>query len=126
MDKWLRLQVSAPDIDAVARARALLQDPAFDFTNPNRIRAVVGMFANLNPAAFHNLDGSGYEFIGSQVLEIEAKNPQLGARLCNAFSAWKKYDPARQELMKKQLLRIRDSKGVSKDVFEIAKRSIEG
>ena len=129
INKWFAVQAStfSPEtgVKPIQRVKELMQHEAYEF-NPNRVRAVVGMFANANPAAFHALDGSGYEFIAAQVLDIESRNPQLGARLCNAFSAWKKYDPARQALMKAQLLRIRDSPGVSKDVFEIAKRSIEG
>ena len=99
---------------------------AYDGTNPNRVRALVSMFANANPAAFHALDGSGYEFIADAVLDIGQRNPQVAARLCGAFSAWKKHDARRQVLMKAQLERIRDAKGVSKDVLEIASRSIEG
>jgi aminopeptidase N len=125
INKWFAVQASTFAEDALQRVQALLKHEAYD-TNPNRVRALVGMFANGNPAAFHKLDGSGYEFIAGQVLEIGQRNPQLGARLCNVFSGWKKYDDKRQALMKAQLLRIRDSEGVSKDVFEIAKRSIEG
>ena len=99
---------------------------AYDATNPNRVRALVSMFANANPAAFHALDGSGYDFIASQVLEIGQRNPQVAARLCGTFSDWKKHDAKRQALMKAQLERIRDAKGVSKDVLEIASRSING
>ena len=43
-----------------------------------------------------------------------------------ALSDWKKYDANRQALMKAQLVRIRDTKGVSKDVLEVAQRSING
>ena len=109
----------------VSAVQALLKHEAYD-TNPNRVRALISTFANANPAAFHALDGSGYDFVGTQVLDLGQRNPQVAARLCKAFSDWKKYGPARQALMKAQLVRIRDTPGVSKDVYEVATRSIEG
>jgi len=125
INKWFAVQASTFAPDAVERVKALLQHEAYDATNPNRVRAVVSMFANANPAAFHALDGSGYEFIANQVLGLGQRNPQVAARLCKAFSEWKKHDEARQMLMKKQLHRIRDTEGLSKDVFEVAARSLE-
>jgi len=126
INKWFAVQASTFAPDALARVKALMAHEAYDGTNPNRVRSVVSMFANANPAAFHKLDGSGYAFIADQVLDLGQRNPQVAARLCNAFSAWKRHDAARQALMKAQLVRIRDTKGVSKDVLEIATKSIEG
>jgi aminopeptidase N len=126
INKWFAVQASTYAPDSIQRVQALMKHEAYDGTNPNRVRAVVSMFANFNPACFHALDGSGYDFIASQVLELDQRNPQIAARLCSAFSAWKKHDPPRQALMKAQLERIRGSKGVSKDVLEIASRSIAG
>ena len=126
INKWFSVQVITVAPDALARVKALMSHEAFDATNPNRFRAVVNMFAAANPAAFHALDGSGYDFVGTQVLDLGQRNPQVAARLCKAFSDWKKYGPARQALMKAQLVRIRDTPGVSKDVYEVATRSIEG
>jgi len=126
INKWFAVQASTFTPDALQRVRGLLKHEAYDGLNPNRVRALVSMFANGNPAAFHALDGGGYEFIADQVRELGKQNPQLAARLCKAFSDWKKHDSARQALMRAQLVRIRDSEGVSKDVFEVASRSIEG
>lgn len=126
INKWFAVQASTYAPDVLQRVKALMAHEAYDGTNPNRVRALVSMFANANPAAFHALDGSGYEFISEQVLDLGQRNPQVAARLCGTFSAWKKFDAARGALMKAALVRIRDTKGVSKDVFEIASRSIEG
>ena len=112
--------------DSLARVKLLMKHEAYDATNPNRMRALVSTFAGANPAAFHKIDGSGYEFIADQVLEVGKNNPQIAARLCGIFGAWKKHDETRQGLMKAQLERIRDTKGLSKDVLEIATRSING
>ena len=102
----------------------LVAHPDFTWTNPNRMRSVVSVFAG-NMAAFHAADGSGYEFVGDVVLKVDKINNQIAARLAGSFSLWRKYDEVRQELMKAQLRRIKESEGVSKDVFEIAKKSLE-
>ena len=60
-----------------------------------------------------------------QVLEIGQRNPQLGARLCNVFSGWKKYDDKRQALMKAQLERILAVEGLSENVYEIVSKSLD-
>jgi aminopeptidase N len=126
INKWFAVQASTFAPDVLKKVQALLSHEAYDGNNPNCVRSLVSMFANGNPAAFHSLDGSGYDFIATQILDLGQRNPQVAARLCNAFSAWKKHDKQRQALMRAQLVRIRDTKDVSKDVFEVASRSIEG
>ena len=59
MDKWFGVQVRSPLPGAVGRATALMEHAAFTFTNPNKLRAVVGAFARGNPQQFHDVDGSG-------------------------------------------------------------------
>ena len=126
INKWFAVQASTFAADSLTRVKALMAHEAYDGTNPNRVRSVVNMFANANPAGFHALDGSGYAFVADQVIDLGKRNPQIAARLCNAFASWKKYDATRQALMKAQLERIRDEKDMSKDVLEIATKSIEG
>lgn len=94
---------------------------------------MVSVFAGGNLKEFHALDGKGYAFLGDAVLKVDKTNNQIAARLCGSFSLWRKYDnnqegvagqPPRGALMKQQLERIKQSPGVSKDVFEIASRSL--
>ena len=75
INKWFAVQASSFAPDALQRVQALMSHEAYDGTNPNRVRALVSMFANANPAAFHKLDGSGYEFIASQVPGAQPANP---------------------------------------------------
>ena len=51
-------------------------------------------------------------------------NPQIAARLVSAFTIWKRYDAPRRTLMKAQLERILATPGLSKDVHEIAAKSL--
>ena len=60
------------------------------------------------------------------LIELDKKNPQIAARLVQAMIQWRRYDEKRQTLMKAQLERIKEQKTVSKDVFEIVSKGLEG
>ena len=92
--------------------------------NPNRMRSVVVAFAFQNGVNFHQKDGSGYRFLADCVIELNAINPQMAARIMSPLSRWRKYDEDRQEMMKRELERILDTENLSPDVFEIASKSL--
>ncbi len=48
MDKWLALQATSCRPGTLERVRALLSHPVYDARNPNRIRSLVGAFAQSN------------------------------------------------------------------------------
>ena len=104
--------------------RSLAIHPAFDIKNPNNVYALISAFCHQNPVRFHAADGSGYAFLAEQVLVVDALNPQVAARLVRALERWRRYDSRRQELMSKQLDKIRKKPGVSKDVMEIVTKSL--
>ena len=125
MDKWFGVQAMANWPQVLAEVRRLMQHPAFSITNPNKVRALVGAFVNGNPLHFHAADGSGYAFLAEQVLTLDPINPQIAARLLRVMSRWRRYDAQRQEGMRGALQRVLDN-GASKDVYEVAARSLEG
>ena len=96
LDQWFATQASAPQAETRERVEALLAHSDFDATVPNRVRAVIGQFANNNPVAFHDAEGRGYSLIARQLLAIDARNPQLASRLAGAFGIWQKLDESRQ------------------------------
>jgi aminopeptidase N len=124
MDKWFGVQASAPLPDTLKHVQNLMQHPQFTMANPNKVRALIGGFAMRNPKCFHAQDGSGYSFVAEQVLALDKLNPQVAARMVRALMDWKRLEPKRKALMKEQLQRIADSKGLSGDVFEIASKSL--
>jgi aminopeptidase N len=124
LDKWFMTQAVSQAPGAVARVRALVKRPDFSLENPNRARSVVHAFAANNPTGFHDASGDGYRFVADHVLAIGAFNPQVASRLAKSFNQWRRYDPARQALMKAQLERIAATPGLSKDVFEIVKTAL--
>ena len=98
--------------------------PLFDMKNPNKVRALIGTFANGNPVNFHDADGSGYEFIADRVMELDSFNPQIASRLVRTLMNWRQYEAGRSELMRKQLERIKAVEGLSGDVFEIVSKAL--
>ena len=67
---------------------------------------------------------SGYEFLANQIIEVDATNPQIAARILGPLTRWGNYDRKRQELMKAQLGRILGTENLSNNVFEIASKSL--
>ena len=71
------------------------------------------------------MDGSGYEFLGDAVIEVDKLNGQVGARIVGPFTRWKRYGEDRQALMKAQLERILAVEGLSENVYEIVSKSLD-
>ncbi len=124
MDKWLILQATSSLPTTLDSVQELMNHPAFSMSNPNKVRSLIGAFGS-NHVCFHNKNGDGYRFLATQILTLDAGNPQIASRLTTPFAAWKRYDDARQELMKEQLERILSNKELSGDVYEMVKRSLE-
>ncbi len=89
IDKWLALQAAIPEPATLDRVRALTKHPAFSVANPNRVRALIGSFAQVNHTQFNRRDGAGYDFVADFVLALDPKNPQVAARLMGAFRSWR-------------------------------------
>jgi len=125
INKWLSAQATSPAADTMERVRDLTRHPAFDVRNPNKVRALIGAFAQGNPLHFHQADGAGYELVAGYVLELDRLNPQVAARLASAFSFWRRYEAARRGRMHDQLQRIRSTAGLSRDVHEIVSKALD-
>ncbi|MCQ8128147.1 aminopeptidase N [Methylomonas rivi] len=124
IDKWFALQASSHMPDTFATVQRLMQHPAFDMHTPNRVRALIGAFSQANPLHFHAKNGEGYRFLADQVLALNTLNPQIASRMVTGLAQWRRYDGKRQELMKQQLHRIVATEALSKDVYEIASKSL--
>jgi len=118
MDKWMGLQAGSILPETVLAVRELMKHPAFDIRNPNRVRALIGAFS-VNHLRFHQADGSGYALVGEVIRQLDPINPQVAARLAGSFESWRRYDPARQGLMRAELETIKTLPGISPNLFEI-------
>ncbi|NOQ62951.1 MAG: aminopeptidase N [Methyloprofundus sp.] len=125
IDKWFILQASSSQPKTFSVVQDLLQHSAFELKNPNRVRALVGAFSQANPLHYHAENGEGYQFLADQVLALNTLNPQVASRMVGALTQWRRFDRQRQELMKQQLERIINTPDISKDVFEIASKSLD-
>ncbi len=124
MDQWFSVQAASPLPGGLERVQRLMQHPAFTLKNPNKVRALIGAFANQNLVNFHRIDGAGYAFLADQVIMLNALNPQIASRLLAPLTRWRKYDATRQGLMKAQLERILASGELSTDVYEVVSKSL--
>ena len=88
LDKWFALQAGASDHggDVLPVVRQLMHHPDFTLRNPNRARSLIFSYCNANPGAFHREDAAGYVFWSERVLELDAVNPQVAARLARALT----------------------------------------
>jgi len=123
IDKWLAIQASSEHKDALAHVQALLTHPVFSIKNPNKVRALIGTFAQANPRNFHAADGSGYAFLTEQLLHIDAINPQIAARIATPFTRAQCLDPKRRALIKTELLRLSKA-DLSRNLQELVSKSL--
>ena len=125
MDKWFAYQALARNPDTLKTVRRLRQHELFDIGNPNRVRSLISAFCEQNPSVFHAKDGSGYEFLADIVLELNALNPQLGARLVIPLTLWHQHVPIRQQQMRSQLKRIAGQPKLARNIYEQVNKSLE-
>jgi len=121
--KWLTLQADSNIPGNLEVVKGLLDHPAFDIKNPNKVYSLIGGFTR-SAVNYHAADGSGYEFLADIVLKLDSMNPQVAARMVGPFTKLKKYDDARQELIKTQLKRILAKEKLSENVYEIVFKSL--
>ncbi|MBL1258348.1 aminopeptidase N [Methylocystis sp. Sn-Cys] len=124
IDKWFALQATIPEPATTQRVIDLMSHPDFSLSNPNRVRSLIGVFANANLTRFHALDGSGYDLLTKIILELDPKNPQVAARLLSSLRSWRTMEPRRRALIEARLRRIVAQEGLSADTKDIATRAL--
>jgi aminopeptidase N len=126
MDKWLRIQATAPRADALDTVQRLVQHPAYNAANPNNIYSLLGGFALANPYGFHGGSdaAAAYSFLTDQIVSLDERNPQVAARLANAFTKWRRFDTQRQQALRTQMERILERPRLSKDVGEVISKCL--
>jgi aminopeptidase N len=124
LDKWFSLQALSHLPGTLGSVEKLMEHPAFDIRNPNKVRSLIGAFCHGNQVRFHDASGAGYRFLSDRVIQIDALNPNVAARLMGSFSRWRKFDAGRRERMQTELERILATTKLSKDVYEIASKTL--
>jgi aminopeptidase N len=124
LDKWFQTQAFAFHPDTVDLVEELGRHKDFTLSNPNRVRALYGAFSG-NQWAFHHRSGKGYQLVADCILALDPVNPQTAARLVPPLGRWKRFDAQRAVLMQGQLQRILTQPGLSKDVMEQVRKSLD-
>jgi aminopeptidase N len=124
IDKWFALQARSPLPQTPERVRELTRHPAFKHKNPNRVRALVGTFSQANQLRFHDTGGAGYILLADEVIALDPINPTTAARLVQPLGSWRRHDPARQALMRRELERVLATPNLSQNTYEMVSKSL--
>ena len=126
IDKWFALQAGASDRGGhiLPIVRQLLQHPDFSIKNPNRARSLIFSYCSANPGAFHRSDAAGYVFWSDRVLEMDAINPQVAARLARALDRWSHLAEPYRSAAKVAIERVAAKPDLSNDVREVVSRAL--
>ena len=125
IDKWFSLQAGSPDRNGniLPAVKQLMKHSDFSVRNPNRARSVISTFCG-NPAAFHRLDAAGYVFWSDRVMELDAINPQVAARLARALDRWSKLAEPYRSAAREAIVRVAAKADLSKDTHEVVTRAL--
>lgn len=126
IDKWFSLQAGSPDRggDILPRVRQLMKHADFSMSNPNRARSVIFSFCSGNPGAFHRADAAGYVFWSDRVIELDAANPQVAARLARSLDRWRKLAEPYRSAAREAIARVAARPDLSKDTHEVVSRAL--
>ena len=126
IDKWFSLQAGASDRagHVLPAVRQLMKHPDFSLRNPNRARSLITSFCQANPGGFHRPDAAGYVFWAERVVELDAINPQVAARLARALDRWKKLAEPYRSAAREAIARVAARADLSRDVREVVTRAL--
>ncbi len=126
LDKWFSLQAGTTDRggNILPLVKGLMQHTDFNLRNPNRARSVIFSYCSANPGAFHRTDAAGYAFWRDRVIEIDAFNPQVGARLARALDRWKKLAEPYRSAAREAIEAVASRTNLSKDTREVVDRAL--
>jgi len=129
LDKWFQLQAGAWRWSDAApstldHVRALMDNPAFSLSNPNKVYSLLGTYFKANAAEFHRPDGAGYAFWAEQVVALDRSNPQVASRMARALEGWRKFTPEIQTRIRAALEKVAGEQGLSPDLAEIVGKAL--
>ncbi|HTJ62385.1 MAG TPA: aminopeptidase N [Alphaproteobacteria bacterium] len=123
IDKWFSVQARADRPQTLEDVRVLMRHPDFTTGNPNRLRSLIGAFADGNFTRFHDPAGNGYRLLADIVAHLDTTNPQVGARMLGPIRQWRRFaDPQRSQM--EAALKELAGKVKSRDIFEVVSKSL--
>ncbi|MEY4175689.1 MAG: aminopeptidase [Actinomycetota bacterium] len=112
VDRWLRAQSGARRSDTIARVAALASGPLYDRSDRARVMGVWFPFATRNRSVFHHPSGDGYRVFVDELGVLMPENAGLAVRLVGDLLQFKRFDPHRSELLRRELERMASMQGM--------------
>tara|TARA_Y100001001_G_scaffold164686_1_gene198065 strand:+ start:2616 stop:5225 length:2610 start_codon:yes stop_codon:yes gene_type:complete len=122
VNKWLVAQAISEADDTVEIVKALQSHEAFSIKNPNKVRALIGAFAQLNMLHFHT--HAGYGVLRDAVITLNKINPQIAARMVAPLLQWRNIDAGYAAKMKACLEDIAREENLSDMVYEVVSKGL--
>ncbi len=126
LHKWLMLNAQCVGGNAAGRVERLTRHPDFSWTTPNKVYALIGGFTGGNPSGFNAADGTGYRLVADAILTLDRLNPQVASRVATSFRSCKLLNSSRKSAVEAELQRIVAQPSLSRDVYEIASKILQG
>lgn len=120
MNKWFAVQASSNNKKTFDEVKKLLDHPLFDIKNPNKVYSLIRAFG-ANIFRFYDSNTLPFTWYTEQIARIDQINPQVAARLCEAYN----FVPKLEEKLKAQVhesLEILMARDLSKNVKELISR----
>ena len=128
INKWFTVQATARvypnECSVLERIKSLMQCPVFSLKNPNNVYALINAFFTANEAEFHRPDGAGYDFWVETMLQLDAINSHVAARLARALDNWRRYTPELARLMHAALTKVANTENLSAGVREVVQKAL--
>jgi aminopeptidase N len=84
----------------------------------------MGIFA-ANPAAVHRADAAGVVLWAEKILEVDALNPQLAARVARSMERWARLAEPYRSAAREAVSRVAARPDLSDDLREVVTRALE-
>ncbi|MCM2354232.1 MAG: aminopeptidase N [Pseudobdellovibrio sp.] len=122
-NKWLSVQATSSSPMTFERVQAATKAKGYDQTNPNNMYSLHGGFAG-NYLRFHTDSAETYKWYADELLRIDKVNPQVGARLAQAFTFTKKLPANLKTLAQAQVQRMLATDTLSKNARELLEKTM--
>ena len=127
LDKWFALQAGAPDRggNILPRRQAADEAPGLQHPQPEpRAQRDLQLLQRATPAPSTAPDAAGYVFWSERVIELDAINPQVAARLARALDRWRKLVEPLRSAAREAIARVAAKPDLSNDVREVVTRAL--
>ena len=121
LNKWFAVQASNPNENVLPVVEKLLSHEKFVWTNPNKVRHVLGVFGR-NNGSFHTKEG--YQFLANKCAYLDKINPKIAANLLTLFASVRQFDGMHQTWAKEALTPLLNNPEISINARENIERII--